>query len=176
MNYRQLDDKRKAQIDILLKSGLSQREVGRKMKISHFTVSRYVNKFYTKRVIDINKKYKFFIDYLIKNYNYKNNSIDVCIYKFKRYHHDMPCVSTTQVYNWIKNNKIAINTSDMCYKRRKRKSNIKSLGMMNHLKWNITNKTVLPISLRPKVVQQRKDIGHLEIDSPAQYSISPTIE
>ena len=37
--------------------------------------------------------------------------------------------------------------------------------MMNHLAWNIENKTVLPISLRPKYVENRDEIGHLEIDS-----------
>ena len=36
---------------------------------------------------------------------------------------------------------------------------------MNHLKWNLENKTVLPIRLRPKKVELRNEIGHLEIDS-----------
>lgn len=51
----------------------------------------------------------------------------------------------------------------MCYKRTKRKKKVN--GMMNHLYWNIENKTVLPIRLRPKHVEERKEIGHLEIDS-----------
>lgn len=36
---------------------------------------------------------------------------------------------------------------------------------MNHTKWNIDHKTVLPISLRPKYIEKRDEIGHLEIDS-----------
>ena len=51
----------------------------------------------------------------------------------------------------------------MCYKRRKKKR--RANGMMNHLIWNITNKTVLPISLRPKEANERQELGHLEIDS-----------
>lgn len=37
--------------------------------------------------------------------------------------------------------------------------------MMNHTKWNIDHKTVLPISLRPKYINKRDELGHLEIDS-----------
>ena len=36
---------------------------------------------------------------------------------------------------------------------------------MQHTKWNIDHKTVLPISLRPKYINDRNEIGHLEIDS-----------
>ena len=37
--------------------------------------------------------------------------------------------------------------------------------MMRHTFWNIENKTVLPISLRPKYIEDRNEPGHLEIDS-----------
>ena len=37
--------------------------------------------------------------------------------------------------------------------------------MMAHLQWNLDNKTVLPISLRPKYIENRDEIGHLEIDT-----------
>ena len=36
---------------------------------------------------------------------------------------------------------------------------------MNHTMWNIDHKTVLPISLRPKYINKRDELGHLEIDS-----------
>ena len=36
---------------------------------------------------------------------------------------------------------------------------------MQHTKWNLDNKTVLPISLRPKYINKRDEKGHLEIDS-----------
>ena len=36
---------------------------------------------------------------------------------------------------------------------------------MQHTKWNIDHKTVLPISLRPKYINKRDEKGHLEIDS-----------
>lgn len=36
---------------------------------------------------------------------------------------------------------------------------------MHHVKWNIDNKTVLPLSLRPKYIEKREEIGHVEIDS-----------
>lgn len=41
MNYKQLTEKKKVEIDILLAQGLSMREVGRRLKISHSTISRY---------------------------------------------------------------------------------------------------------------------------------------
>ena len=37
--------------------------------------------------------------------------------------------------------------------------------MMAHTVWNMKNKTVLPIRLRPKYIEKRNEIGHLEIDS-----------
>ena len=36
---------------------------------------------------------------------------------------------------------------------------------MKHTFWNIDNKTVLPISLRPNYIEDRNEAGHLEIDS-----------
>lgn len=163
MNYKQLDEKKKAQIDILLETGCSMREAARRMKISHSTISRYKNNVYKKRNIDIKEKYKDLLEYLYKYYNWRNNSIEVCIYKFKRFHSRSACVSVKQVYNWINEGKIDIRKEDMCYKRSKRKK--KTSGMMRHLEWNLENKTVLPISLRPKHIEDRKEIGHLEIDS-----------
>jgi IS30 family transposase len=55
----------------------------------------------------------------------------------------------------------------MCYKRRKKnnKGNNRKNGMMRHLKDNLDRKTVLPIRLRPKNIENRDEIGHLEIDS-----------
>lgn len=164
MNYKQLDDKRKVQIDILLDLGYSMRKVGRTMSISHSTVSRYKNNIYQKRNIDILIKYKFFIEYLYTHYDWRCNSIEVCVYKFKRYHPGKPCVSVKQVYNWITEGKINIRVEDTCYKRSQRKKR-KASGMMNHLVWNLENKTVLPISLRPKHIEDRDELGHLEIDS-----------
>ena len=37
--------------------------------------------------------------------------------------------------------------------------------MMNHTMWNVDHKTVLPISPRPKYINKRDELGHLEIDS-----------
>ena len=38
-------------------------------------------------------------------------------------------------------------------------------GLHKHFEWNLKNRTVLPISLRPKYVEKRNELGHLEIDS-----------
>lgn len=57
MNYTQLTEKKKVEIDILLNQGMSMREVGRILKISHSTISRYKAGIYKKRKIDINRKY-----------------------------------------------------------------------------------------------------------------------
>lgn len=161
MNYTQLTDEKKAQIDILLGQGLSMRKVANILGISHSTISRYKAGIYKKRKIDINKKHEVFLKYLYDHYNYKNNSIEVCVHMFKKRYKGVKCPSIQQVYNWINEDKINITKKDLCYKKhRSYKSN-----MISHTKWNFDNKTVLPISLRPKYINKRDELGHLEIDS-----------
>ena len=138
MNYTQLTDKKKVEIDILLKQGMSMRQVGLALGISHSTISRYKAGIYKKRKIDINKKYKIFIDYLYSHYDRRNNSIEVCVYMFKKRYRNVNCPSVKQVYNWINKEKININKNRMCYKRRKNKI---SGGMMKHTKWTENNYT-----------------------------------
>lgn len=138
------------------------REIGRRLNISHSTVSKYLNKIHKPRsMLDIHAKYKDFIEYLIERYDWRVNSIEACVYKFKKYYPTKPSVSAQQVYNWINDGKIEIQPKDTCYKRRKKKKN----RMMNHLKWNLDHKRVLPIRLRPKYIEKRDEPGHLEIDS-----------
>ena len=84
MYYKQLTEKNKVEIDILLKQKLSMREVGRRLGISHSTISRYKAGIYKKRKIDINKKYKIFIKYLFDHYDKRHHSIEVCIHNFKK--------------------------------------------------------------------------------------------
>ncbi len=163
MNYTQLTEKKKVEIDILLKQNLSMREVGRRLKIHHSTISRYKSNYYTKRKYDINNKYVIFLKYLFDHYDSRHKSIEVCVHLFKKQYINAPCVSVKQVYNWIDQNKIHIKRSNTCYKKRKR--NKKISGMMEHTFWNIENKTILPISLRPKHINLRNEPGHLEIDS-----------
>lgn len=162
MHYKQLTEKNKVEIDILLKQNLSMREVGRRLGISHSTISRYKSGIYKKRKIDINSKYEIFIKYLFDHYDKKDHSIEVCVYRFKKMYLGEKCVSVKQVYNWIEQGKIYLTRKDLCYKKHKKK---KRSGMMEHFIWNLENKTILPISLRPKYIEERKESGHLEIDS-----------
>lgn len=162
MNYKQLNEKKKVEIDILLKQGLTMREVGRRLGISHSTISRYKSKKYRKRKTDINKKYEIFINYLYNHYDRRHKSIEVCVHLFKKKLIYAPSVSMKQVYNWINEGKIEITREQTCYK--KRRKNTKN-GMMLHTLWNLENKTVLPIRLRPKYIEKREEKGHLEIDS-----------
>lgn len=162
MNYTQLTDKNKVEIDILLKQGLSMRKVAKILGISHSTISRYKANVYKKRKVDILDKYKILLDYLYSHYDRRTASIEVCIFMLKKRYIGVKCPSVKQVYNWINNDKIKIDKYHMCYRRRKNK--VKS-GMMKHTKWNLDNKTVLPISLRPKYINKRDEPGHLEIDS-----------
>ena len=162
MNYTQLKDKNKVEIDILLKQGMSMRQVASILGISHSTISRYKAGIYKKRKINITEKYSLFLDYLYSHYDRRNASIEVCIHNFKKRYKLAKCPTMKQVYNWINKGKININKNNMCYKRRKNKINS---GMMKHTKWNFDNKTVLPISLRPKYINKRDEPGHLEIDS-----------
>ena len=161
MNYKQLTEKKKVEIDILLAQGLSMREVGRRLGISHSTISRYKNNIYKKRKIDINVKYDIFLKYLYEHYDYRFCSIEICVMKFKKNYLFANCPSVKQVYNWINEGKIKLTKKDLCYKKRKGKKT----SMMNHTKWNFDHKTVLPISLRPKYINKRDELGHLEIDS-----------
>lgn len=163
MNYTQLTDKKKVEIDILLKQGLSMREVGRRLNISHSTISRYKNDIYRKRKMDINDKYQIFIKYLYDHYDRRNNSVEVCVYMFNKRHRNVPKVTVKQVYNWINQGKLNMKRNNLCYKKSKRRKY--SSGMMRHTVWNIDNHTVLPIRLRPKYIEERKELGHLEIDS-----------
>ena len=160
MNYKQLTEKNKVEIDVLLKQGLSMRKVAKILKISHSTISRYKSGKYKKREININKKYEVFIKYLYDHYDKRTSSIEICIHKFKKSYF-AKCPSVKQVYNWINNGKIEIGKDKLCYKKRRGKKT----GMMAHFEWNLMNKTILPISLRPKYVELRGEIGHLEIDS-----------
>ena len=161
MNYTQLTEKKKVEIDILLKQGLSMRKVASILGISHSTISRYKAGVYKKRKIDITERYPIFLDYLYSHYDRRTNSIELCIYMFKKRYKTAKCPSIKQVYNWINNGKINLTRDKLCYKKRRNKK----YGMMQHTKWNLDNKTVLPISLRPKYIENRDEIGHLEIDS-----------
>lgn len=161
MNYTQLTIEKKAQIDILLEQGLSMRKVASILRISHSTISRYKSNIYKKRKINIEEKYDIFLKYLYSHYDRKTCSIEICIFKFKKQYLNIKCPTIKQVYNWINEGKIELKKDALCYK--KHKSN--KTNMMSHTKWNFDNKTVLPISLRPKYINKRDELGHLEIDS-----------
>ena len=161
MNYTQLTKEKKAQIDILLEQGLSMRKVAKILNVNHSTISRYKNNIYKKREIDINKKYEIFLKYLLDHYDKRHHSIEVCIHNFKRSYIGVRCPSVQQTYRWIKEGKIFLTRDKLCYKRRRSKNN----NMMAHTIWNMKNKTVLPIRLRPNYIEKRNEIGHLEIDS-----------
>ena len=162
MNYTQLKQKNKDQIDILLEQGMSMRKVASILGISHSTISRYKAGIYKKRKIDITEKYSIFLEYLYTHYDRRTNSIEICIHMFKKRYKGVKCPSMKQVYNWINNGKINLKRNMLCYKKRKGKN---KGGMMQHTKWNLDHKTVLPISLRPKYIDNRDEQGHLEIDS-----------
>ena len=161
MNYTQLTEKKKVEIDILLKQGLSMRKVASILEISHSTISRYKAGVYKKRKIDITERYPIFLDYLYSHYDRRTNSIELCVYMFKKKYKYAKSPSVQQVYNWINKGKINLTRDKLCYKKRRNKK----YGMMQHTKWNLDHKTVLPISLRPKYIDNRDEIGHLEIDS-----------
>ena len=161
MNYTQLTEKKKAQIDVLLQQGLSMRKTAEILNIHHSTISRYKRGIYRKRKIDINKKYEVFIKYLFDHYDKRHHSIEVCIHNFKKRYKGARCPSVQQTYKWIREGKIFLTRDKLCYKKRRSKNN----NMMAHTVWNMKNKTVLPIRLRPKHIEKRDEIGHLEIDS-----------
>lgn len=161
MNYKQLTEKKKVEIDILLAQGNSMRQVAKILGIHHSTISRYKRGIYKKRKINIEKKYEVFIKYLYDHYDRRTCSIEICVYKFKKAYF-AKCPKVKQIYNWINEGKIFLTKDKLCYKKRRGK---KKTGMMQHFQWNLEHKTVLPIRLRPKNIELRSEIGHLEIDS-----------
>lgn len=60
------------------------REEGRRLGISHSTISGYKAGKYKKREIDIYKKHEVFIKYLFDHYDRRDHSIEVCVYRFKK--------------------------------------------------------------------------------------------
>lgn len=99
---------------------------------------------YTRKKRDIEKKYEIFLKYLFDHYNKRSNSIEVCIYKFKKSYKYAKSPSVQQVYNWIRDNKIFLTEDKLYYKKRRSKNN----SIMRHTLWSLENKTVLPIRLR----------------------------
>ncbi len=99
MHYTQLTEKKKVEIDILLKQGMSMRQVGRILNISHSTISRYKANIYQKRKEYIKPQYERFLKYLYDNYDYRNTSIEVCVEVYKKKYPYSPCPSFQQVYN-----------------------------------------------------------------------------
>ena len=99
MNYKQLTNEKKAQIDILLEQGMSMRKTAEVLGISHSTISRYKANIYKKIKTDISKKYDIFLNYLYTHYDYRNCSIEICVVKFKKSHLTANCPSIKQVYN-----------------------------------------------------------------------------
>ena len=126
MNYTQLTEKKKVEIDILLKQGLSMRKVASILGISHSTISRYKAGVYKKRQIDVMERYPIFLDYLYYHYDRRTNSIELCIYMFKKRYRNVKCPTTRQVYNWINKGKINLTRDKLCYKKRRNKK----YGMM----------------------------------------------
>ena len=106
MNYTQLTEKKKVEIDILLNQGLSMRKVASILGISHSTISRYKAGIYKKRKINIEEKYSIFLDYFYSHYDYRYCSVELCVHKFKTKYKYAPCPTFQQVYNWINNDKL----------------------------------------------------------------------
>lgn len=117
MNYSQLTEKKKVEIDILLEQGLSMRKVASIVGVHHSTISRYKAGIYKKRKIDIEKKYEIFIKYLFDHYDRRTCSIEICIHKFKKSHRNAKCPTVKQVYNWINEGKIFLTKEKLCYKK-----------------------------------------------------------
>lgn len=179
MNYTRISDKCRVQIQTLLLEGRSIRYIAKMLRYSPSTISREIKRVgnleYTcelasadskikqaKRYKNPNIKYRQQIEYLCTNHNKQTKSVRVVDFAFKSKFKGAKTISWQQLYKLIQQNKISLTKKQLTYK--KHRKGVKN-GMMEHLKFNLDNKTILPIALRPKSIDCRNEIGHLEIDS-----------
>lgn len=178
MNYTRLSHENRIQIETLIKLGKSIRSIATILGCAPSTVSRELKRIQgnycandaqtdskkknLKRYKDPNIKYKDQIEYICNNHNKTTKSIRVVAFAFQKWFPTKPKMSWQQLYKVINNNKIQLKPNNLTYKKRNKKF---KNSMMNHIKHILDFKTVLPISLRPSKIEQRNEIGHLEIDS-----------
>lgn len=179
MNYTRISDKCRVKIETLLNDGKSIRQIAKILCYSPSTISREIkrvgNALYTSELASADSatkrtsryknpsiKYKEQIEFICANHNKLTKSVRVVDFAFKSKFKGVKTVGWQHLYKLIKQNKINITKKDLTYK--KHKKDIKN-GMIEHLKYNLKHKTVLPIALRPKYIEKRNEIGHLEIDS-----------
>ena len=175
MNYNQLTEYERVQIHTYLSIGLSQRDVAREINRSNSTISREIrrnginnnngivahqkaiNRITNAKQIDINRC-KEFLEFFCNNFDKRlyGPATLVNIAKRRKLFKNIPSHQT--LYNWINQELIKIT------KRMLLRSSNKYKRRM--FKWNKPSKLQkIPISLRPKIINQRQEIGYWEGDS-----------
>lgn len=172
--YKHLDDFQRGQIEILLENNISINQIAKIIKRNKSTISREIKRIsgkycsekasydaWLKRKLSYkspDERFSKFLTYLLKNYDRKWKSVQNICHDAKRFIlAKVPTVAT--VYNWISSGKISIKRNEMLYKKRK-----KPLSTKSKKEWALQNKTVFPIHFRPKSINNREEVGHMEID------------
>lgn len=104
-------------------------------------------------------KYKTFTELFLSKFNKRSHGIESTIHWIKM---NYPCVkipSVRQVYRWI-NKKIWVIQRKDCLRGKYKRGRKRIYGMMSKLK----SKYFLPISIRSKKINERKEFGHWEAD------------
>ncbi|AVN60313.1 hypothetical protein CG007_01615 [Mesoplasma entomophilum] len=175
-NYKQLNKKDRYLIEYLLNDGQSIAYIAKELNKNRSTFYREIKRnkaseIYTakdaqftreinnqKSHLNETKYYQNFIKYLYSNFSKKYSSIDICVFKAKQLGINTPTTKT--VYNWINTNQLKIKPKHLLRPRLWWKKSSK----YNEPFRKIANLNSIPISFRPKWINNRSEFGHYEID------------
>ncbi|PPE04077.1 IS30 family transposase [Williamsoniiplasma lucivorax] len=175
-NYKQLSFKERTIIEYLHKLNKSITYIAKELGRNKSTISRELKKnlatplyiandaqFTTgvnMQKLHLAKMDKFpdFLNFLYANFEPKFNGIDVCVFKAKQLGIKTPTTQT--VYNWIHSKAIKIEPKHLLRPRYW----FKKTNKYKRYLYELSKMEVIPITYRPKHINDRSEFGHYEID------------
>ena len=105
------------------------------------------------------EKYKEFIKFFYKHFEKRYHGVYLTYKLAIQKLQNVKFPSYRQVYNWIRNKRFAITKKDLLHKTYY-KGGRRKVGKIGR----VFKKWMIPIALRPKIINERKRIGDFEID------------
>ena len=179
IKYKQITKEERAVIEVLFNEKKSFRSIAKIMKRHHTTIAREIKRnkcwkcgnynyekanFCSKRTANHKHyfkllKYAEFINFFYKHFEKRYHGVYLTYQLALKKLVNVRVPSYRQVYNWIKNRRFAITKKDLlhptCFKGGRRK--VGKIG-------RIFKKWMIPIGLRPKLIDQRQRYGDFEVD------------